>query len=72
MELALSRHSAAALAFFGTTFPVRSSIPASSETPEFFRQLSDEPNPSWVGSHVYLIATVLIVAATIAVVLWRF
>jgi hypothetical protein len=49
-----------------------SAIPASSETPEFFSQLSDESNPSWVGSHVYLIATVLIVAATIAVVLWRF
>lgn len=44
----------------------------SSEAPEFFSQLSDDSNTSWVGSHVYLIATVLIVVATIAVVVWRF
>jgi hypothetical protein len=41
------------------------------EAPEFFGELSD-PNPSWVQSHVYMIATVLLVAATIAVVVWRF
>jgi len=42
-----------------------------SEAPEFLDQLSDS-NPSWIRSHVYLIATVLLVAATIAVVVWRF
>jgi putative methionine-R-sulfoxide reductase with GAF domain len=41
------------------------------EAPEFIDQLSDS-NPSWIRSHVYLIATVLLVAATIAVVVWRF
>jgi hypothetical protein len=39
---------------------------------EFFGQLSDESDPSWVRSHVYLIATVLIVAATVVVLVWRF
>ena len=43
----------------------------SGEDPELFGQLSDS-NPNWVQSHVYLIATVLLVAATIAVVVWRF
>jgi putative methionine-R-sulfoxide reductase with GAF domain len=42
-----------------------------SEAPEFLDQLSDS-NSSWIRSHVYLIATVLLVAATIAVVVWRF
>jgi putative methionine-R-sulfoxide reductase with GAF domain len=42
-----------------------------SEAHEFLDQLSDS-NSSWIRSHVYLIATVLLVAATIAVVVWRF
>ena len=42
-----------------------------SDAPEFFGQLSD-PETSWVRSHMYLIATVLLVAATIAVLVWRF
>jgi GAF domain-containing protein len=32
----------------------------------------DEPNPSWVRSHMYLIATAVIAAATIALLVWRF
>ncbi len=39
--------------------------------PEFFSELV-EPETSWVRSHVYLIATGLIAAATIALLLWRF
>jgi len=31
-----------------------------------------EPEPSWIRSHVYLIATVVLVVATIALVVWRF
>lgn len=42
-----------------------------SDAPEFFGQLSD-PETSWVRSHMYLIATVLLMAATIAVLVWRF
>ena len=44
----------------------------SSQPVEFFGQLSDDSDPSWVRSHVYLIATVLIVAATVVVLVWRF
>jgi len=44
----------------------------SSEAPEFFGQLSDDSDANWVSSHVYLIATVLIVAATVVVLVWRF
>lgn len=44
----------------------------SSQPPEFFGQLSDDADTSWVRSHVYLIATVLIVAATVVVLVWRF
>lgn len=32
----------------------------------------EEPQPSWVRSHVYLIATAVIAAATIALLVWRF
>ncbi len=32
----------------------------------------EEPRPSWVRSHIYLIATAVIAAATIALLLWRF
>jgi putative methionine-R-sulfoxide reductase with GAF domain len=35
-----------------------------------FGQLT-ESNPSWIRSHLYLVGTVLIVVATIAVVVWR-
>lgn len=31
----------------------------------------EEPEPSWVRSHLYLIATVVIAAATIALLVWR-
>jgi putative methionine-R-sulfoxide reductase with GAF domain len=41
------------------------------EAPELFGQL-DDSNTSWVRSHVYLMAALLIAAATIAVVVWRF
>jgi putative methionine-R-sulfoxide reductase with GAF domain len=41
------------------------------EAPQPFSLLL-EPEPSWIRSHVYLIATVVLVAATIAVVVWRF
>ncbi len=44
----------------------------SNQPVEFFGQLSDDSDPSWVRSHVYLIATVLIVAATVVVLIWRF
>jgi GAF domain len=44
----------------------------SNQPAEFFGQLSDDSDPSWVRSHVYLIATVLIVAATVVVLIWRF
>jgi hypothetical protein len=44
----------------------------SDQPAEFFGQLSDDSDPSWVRSHVYLIATVLIVAATVVVLIWRF
>jgi hypothetical protein len=37
-----------------------------------FADLAAEPERGWLRSHVYLIATVLIAAATIAVLLWRF
>jgi putative methionine-R-sulfoxide reductase with GAF domain len=39
------------------------------EAPEFFSELSDT-NASWLRSHLYLIATLLVVAATIAVLVW--
>ena len=32
----------------------------------------EEPRPSWVRTHIYLIATAVIAAATIALLLWRF
>ncbi|MGH9546273.1 MAG: GAF domain-containing protein [Terriglobales bacterium] len=38
---------------------------------EFFGEL-DDSDPSWVRAHGYLIATALIAAATIALLLWRF
>ncbi len=38
--------------------------------PEFFGGL-DEPNPSWVRSHLYLIGAGLITVATIALLAWR-
>jgi hypothetical protein len=38
---------------------------------ESFGQEMDS-NPSWLRSHTYLVATVLLVVATIALVLWRF
>jgi RNA polymerase-binding transcription factor DksA len=41
------------------------------EAPQPFGLLP-ESEPSWIRSHVYLIATVLLVVATIAVVVWRF
>jgi len=44
----------------------------SNQPAEFFGQLSDDSDPGWVRSHVYLIATVLIVAATVVVLVWRF
>ena len=48
-------------------------VNAPSDQPaEFFGQLSDDSDPGWVRSHVYLIATVLIVAATVVVLIWRF
>jgi putative methionine-R-sulfoxide reductase with GAF domain len=40
------------------------------DAPEFLGQLSDS-NTSWLRSHMYLIATLLVVAATIAVLVWR-
>jgi len=43
-----------------------------SGAPEFYGQLTDDSETSWVSSHVYLIATVLIVAATVVVLVWRF
>lgn len=42
-----------------------------SEAPQTFGLLP-ESEPSWMRSHVYLIATVVLVVATIAVVVWRF
>ncbi len=45
--------------------------PGGSEVPEFFTQLGDS-NASWIRSHAYWVATVLIVAATVAVLIWRF
>jgi putative methionine-R-sulfoxide reductase with GAF domain len=42
-----------------------------SEAPQPFALLL-ESEPSWMRSHVYLIATVVLVVATIAVVVWRF
>jgi len=39
-------------------------------TQDMFAELSDS-NPSWVRSHVYLIATALIAVATIALLVWR-
>ena len=40
------------------------------DAPEFFGELA-ESNPSWVRSHLYLIATAVIAAATIALLAWR-
>jgi putative methionine-R-sulfoxide reductase with GAF domain len=37
---------------------------------EFFGDLGD-PEPSWVKSHGYLLATALVAAATIALLIWR-
>jgi putative methionine-R-sulfoxide reductase with GAF domain len=42
-----------------------------SEAPEFFGELPDS-SPGWMRSHQYLVATLLIVVATIVVVVWRF
>ncbi len=46
-------------------------VDSASEAPQPFGLLL-ESEPSWIRSHVYLIATVLLVVATIAVVVWRF
>jgi putative methionine-R-sulfoxide reductase with GAF domain len=40
------------------------------DAPEFFGELG-ESNPSWVRSHLYLIATAVVAAATIALLAWR-
>lgn len=40
-------------------------------TQDMFAELSDS-NPSWVRSHLYLIAAALIAVATIALLVWRF
>jgi hypothetical protein len=37
---------------------------------ELFGELT-ESNPSWVQSHMYLIATALVALATIALLAWR-
>ena len=47
------------------------SVDSTSEAPQTFGLLP-ESEPSWMRSHVYLIATVVLVVATIAVVVWRF
>jgi putative methionine-R-sulfoxide reductase with GAF domain len=44
--------------------------PGGGDAPEFLGQLSDA-NSSWLRSHMYLIATLLVLAATIAVLVWR-
>jgi putative methionine-R-sulfoxide reductase with GAF domain len=46
-------------------------VDSASEAPQPFGLLP-ESEPSWMRSHVYLIATVVLVVATIAVVVWRF
>lgn len=46
-------------------------VDSTSEAPQPFGLLP-ESEPSWMRSHVYLIATVVLVVATIAVVVWRF
>ena len=46
-------------------------VDSSREASQPFGLLS-ESQPSWMRSHMYLIATVLLVVATIAVVVWRF
>ena len=43
----------------------------SSEPPQPFEKLL-ESEPSWIRSHVYLVAAAVLVVATIAVVVWRF
>ena len=40
------------------------------DAPEFFGELA-ESNPGWVRSHLYLIATAVVAAATIALLAWR-
>jgi putative methionine-R-sulfoxide reductase with GAF domain len=47
------------------------SVDSVSEAPEPFGEML-EPEPSWIRSHVYLVATAVLVVATIAVVVWRF
>jgi putative methionine-R-sulfoxide reductase with GAF domain len=47
------------------------SVDSASEAPEPFGEML-EPEPSWIRSHVYLIAAAVLVVATIAVVVWRF
>jgi putative methionine-R-sulfoxide reductase with GAF domain len=43
---------------------------ATANAPEFFGDLG-EAEPSWVKSHGYLLATALVAAATIALLIWR-
>jgi putative methionine-R-sulfoxide reductase with GAF domain len=47
------------------------SVDSTSQPPQPFEELL-ESEPSWIRSHVYLVATAVLVVATIAVVVWRF
>jgi hypothetical protein len=46
------------------------SVAGAGNSPELFGELA-ESNQSWIRSHVYLIATAVIAAATIALLAWR-
>jgi GAF domain-containing protein len=47
------------------------SVPSAVDAPEMFGQQL-ESEPSWIQSHLYLIAAAALVVATIAIVVWRF
>ena len=47
------------------------SVASAVDAPEMFGQQL-EPEPSWIQSHLYLIAAAALVVATIAIVIWRF
>jgi putative methionine-R-sulfoxide reductase with GAF domain len=45
-------------------------VASASDSPEFFGELA-ESNPSWVRTHLYLIATAVVAVATIVLLVWR-
>jgi hypothetical protein len=45
--------------------------PATSHAPEFLAQLAIPENKTWLQSHLYVVVTIVMVAATVILVLWR-